>query len=99
MLVFTKLLILFAAILLVAGSVVYFMGYHISGNASLNYYSSASSPSAASNNFVQNGTTTIKYLGIFMVLVGIVFLICAAVNESMKLSQKFHHLKYSKPLH
>jgi hypothetical protein len=34
-----------------------------------------------------------------MVALCVIFLACAAVNERLKLSQKFHHLKYSKPLH
>ena len=102
MLVFTKLLILSAIILLVVGAIVYLIGYNMSGNASFNYYTSrnqTSNSTAASSNFVQNGLTTLKYLGIFMVAIGVILLICAAENERLKLSQSFHHLKYSKPLH
>ena len=102
MLVFTKLLIIFAVILLVIGTITYIVGYDLSHTASLNYYLSKnqpSSPTAASTSFVQNGLTTLKYFGVFMVAICIIFAAFAAVNEKLKLSQKFHHLKYSKPLH
>ncbi|HIH50046.1 MAG: hypothetical protein ABSE71_02935 [Candidatus Micrarchaeaceae archaeon] len=102
MLVFTKLLMIFAVILLVIGAITYMAGYSLSGTPSLSYYlvkNQSLNPTAASNNFMQNGMTTLKYFGIFMVALCVIFLACAAVNERLKLSQKFHHLKYSKPLH
>ncbi len=103
MLVFTKLLILSAIILLIIGAAVYLAGYGMSGNTSIKYYKVSSGQPAnstvASSNFVQNGWITLKVLGLFMLSIGLIFILCAAVNEKLKLSQKFHHLKYSKPLH
>ena len=102
MLVFTKLIILSAIILLVIGAIVYTFGYSMSGTTSLKYYRSTnqtSNSTIASSNFVQNGLITLKVFGLAMLVIGLVFILCAAVNEKFKLSQSFHHLKYSKPLH
>ena len=99
MLVFTKLLIIFGIILLIIGVGVFYMGYKFSGNTTLNYYYTGSSQNNASQNFVQNGNTTIKFFGIFMIVIGVIMFIVAAINQSLRLSEKYHHLKYSKPLH
>jgi hypothetical protein len=99
LLLFTKLLIIFALILLIVGAAVYYTGYHFSGNPYLRYYPAAGTPSASSFNFVQNGNTTIKYLGIFMIVLCMIFLAIAVINQILRISEKYHHLKYSKPLH
>ncbi len=103
MLVFTKLLLIFAVMLLIFGVVIYYIGYHFSGNTSLNYYpknqsSNFSSPQQYSN-FIQNGSTTIKYFGTFLLLFFFIFVLGAGINEYFRFSDKLHHLKKQKPLH
>lgn len=94
MLVFTKMLVIFAVMLLAFGACLYYIGYYFSGNASLNYYLSGST-----YNFIQNGSTTLKYFGIFMSVIAVLAFVSASVNEHMRLSEKLHHLKRSRPLH
>lgn len=94
MLVFTKLLVIFAAMLLIFSVAFYFTGYYFSGTTSLVYY-----PSGSSYNFIQNGATTLKYFGIFLSLIGLIAIIGATINEHLELSAKLHHLKKFKPLH
>jgi uncharacterized membrane protein len=94
MLVFTKLLIIFAAMAIIFSAAFYYVGYYFSGNTTLKYY-----PTGSTNNFVQNGATTVKYFGIFMFILGVISLIGAAVNEHLRLSDKLHLLKKSRPLH
>jgi hypothetical protein len=100
LLVFTKLLLIFAIIMMVAGVAAYYTGYHFSGNSSLVYYPGVGgSPSVSANNYIQNGNTTIKYLGILMIAVGVLFLAGAMINQAFMITDKYHNLKYSKPLH
>ena len=101
MLVFTKLLIIFAVLLLLLAIGLYVSGYYISGNLSLRYYPkpTSASPSTASYDFVQNGATTLKYMGIFLMALFVIGIIGALVNEHLRLSEKLHHLKRSRPLH
>lgn len=101
MLVFTKLLMIFSILLLILAALLYVAGYYIAGNFSLKYYqkSPAGNSSIASYDFVQNGATTLKYMGILLGVLFCLGIAGAAVNEHLRLSEKLHHLKRSKPLH
>jgi hypothetical protein len=101
MLVFTRLLIIFSVFLLIFGIVLYSAGYYISQNASLKYYPTVQpgNPTLASYYFVQNGTTSIKYMGLFMWVLCALGLASAFINERLRLSEHLHHLRKRKPLH
>lgn len=94
MLVFTKLLLIFAIMLIIFSISMFFIGYYFSGTAALVYYNKGST-----YNFIQNGSTTLKYLGIFLTVIGLIAIIGATINEHMRLSEKLHHLKKGRPLH
>lgn len=92
MLVLSKLLVRFGIYIIIVSLFSYAVGYLASGNIYLRYYptSLGNSRSSATFAYIQNGSTTLKYFGIFFFTFGAFSILLGEINERFKFSARLY---------